>query len=132
MPVTIDPFASNGECTILMSKLQLNDQIDGMQRQELQPPKVKKPYSWKEGIESGLPSERQQDFLIQDKQIYLRPYAEDLIKSLLTEASDSNVSVKVALSANLPRPLLVELVRKMASCKKMSFLESPGTPRYSF
>ena len=56
--------------------------------------------------------------MLEERQLFLRPYAEDIIKEILI----SFPGVKVLLAADLPRPTLVKLVREMASTVKLSFL----------
>lgn len=81
----------------------------------------------------NLPNERQQDYSIDGQQAFLRPYADDLLKLLLTsplECSSSKSRAdkrqarqpKVLLAADMPRLALVHLIGQMASHKKLSFL----------
>ena len=67
----------------------------------------------------NLPNERQQDYCIDEKQLFLRPYADDLVKLLLTCLQ---TSVKVLLAANVPRDALIKLMIQMSTHKKLSFL----------
>lgn len=67
----------------------------------------------------NLPNERQQDYCIDEKQLFLRPYADDLIKMLLTCLGNS---VKVLLAANLPRDAMIKLMVQMSTHRKLSFL----------
>lgn len=76
----------------------------------------------------NLPTERQQDYMIDGKQAFLRPYADDLLKVLLTsplirsEPQRRRLQPKVIIAADLPRLALVHLIGQMASHKKLSFL----------
>ena len=67
----------------------------------------------------NLPNERQQDYCVDEKQLFLRPYADDLIKMVLTCLTNN---VKIYLAANLPRDALIKLMVQMSTHKKLSFL----------
>jgi hypothetical protein len=54
----------------------------------------------------SMPTERQHDYFVDDRQMFWRPYCDDLLKSVL----QSPTKPKVLLAADLPRPALIHLL----------------------
>ena len=51
-----------------------------------------------------MPSERQHDYFVDDRQLFWRPYCDDLLKMILHSGP------KVLLAADLPRPALIHML----------------------
>ena len=69
-----------------------------------------------------MAAEKQQDYFVDDRQLFWRPYGDDLLKLLLTQFQKHPRAPKVILAADLPRPALVHMIVQMSNHRKLSFL----------
>jgi hypothetical protein len=69
------------------------------------PKQEKKPPVFNKNL-YAMPSERQQDFFVEDRQLFWRPYCDDLFKTILQAPSRP----KVLVAAELPRTALIHLL----------------------